>query len=192
MSLVDELAKLEELRRRGALSESEFTQAKAALLNGAPASSEPEMGGHLAHQLAEVRYQNELAQIDREWQIERQQYLIRGQYGTAQVPTTGMGIGTAVVGGVFGVFWTIMAISITGGAPDFGGFSVVKVFFPLFGVVFTGAAIGYGMYAYSRTQKYEEAFAAYKARRARVKPEQATEGQRSREHGDSSDKIRPA
>jgi phage shock protein C len=33
MSLSDELAKLEELRQRGALSEEEFTRAKARLLN---------------------------------------------------------------------------------------------------------------------------------------------------------------
>jgi hypothetical protein len=64
-----------------------------------------------------------------------------------------------------------MAVSITGNAPDFGAFAAAKVFFPLFGVVFTLAAIGYGIYACTIAQKYEEAFAAYKAQRARVKPE---------------------
>ena len=34
MSLVDELAKLDELRRNGALTEAEFEQAKARLLQG--------------------------------------------------------------------------------------------------------------------------------------------------------------
>lgn len=168
MSVVDELAKLEQLRRSGALNEAEFTKAKAALLSGAPAGSEQHLGEHLANQLAEVKHQNELAQIDREWEIERQKYLIWGRYGSAYVPTAGMGIGAAVVGGVFGLFWTIMAMSITSGGPDFGAFSVAKVFFPLFGVVFTVAAIGYGMYVYSRAQKYQDAFAAYKARRTRV------------------------
>ena len=38
MSLVDELAKLDELRRSGALSDAEFTKAKAALLSGRPQS----------------------------------------------------------------------------------------------------------------------------------------------------------
>jgi len=78
MSLVDELTKLEELRRSGALSDAEFTKAKAALLNEAPAGRGLELGEHLADQLAEVKYQNELAQVDREWESERQQYLIRG------------------------------------------------------------------------------------------------------------------
>lgn len=181
MSLVDELAKLEELRRRGALSESEFAQAKAALLSGAPGGSDQQLGQHLADQLAEVKYQNELAQIDRAWEMERQQYLIRGQHGTTHVPTAGMGIGTAIFGSVFGIFWTIMAVSITSGGPDFGGFSAVKAFFPLFGIVFTVAAIGYGMYAYSRAQKYQDAFAAYQARRARVRPESKPAADRPRD-----------
>src|SRR5262245_9661928 len=170
MSLVDELAKLEELRRSGALSEAEFTKAKAALLSGAPAGSEHQLGEHLADQLAEVKHQNELAQIDREWQIERQQYMVQGRYGTTHVPTPGMGIGTAVVGGAFGLFWTIMAIAITGGAPDEGAFSIAKVCFPLIGIVLTAGTIGYGIYTYSRAQRYQQAFATYQARRARVNP----------------------
>jgi hypothetical protein len=169
MSLVDELAKLEELRRRGALSEDEFTRAKAALLSGASPGAEQPLGEHLADQLAEVRYQNELAQIDREWENERQQYLIYGRYGTAQVPSAGMGIATAVIGGIFGVFWTIMAFSITSSGPDVGPFAIAKVIFPLFGVVFIVAAIGFGIYTYSRAQKYREAFQAYQERRARVR-----------------------
>jgi hypothetical protein len=191
MSLVDELAKLEELRRRGALSDAEFTKAKAALLGGAPAGSGQELGEHLADHLAEVRYQNELAQIDRAWEVERQQYLLRGRYGMAMVPTAGVGIGMAVVGGLFGVFWTVMALSITGSAPNFGPFAVARVVFPLFGVVFTAAAVGYGTYAYARAKKYQEAFAAYQARRERVKPE-PTAADQGREHGASSHNVKPA
>ena len=83
-----------------------------------------------------------------------------------------MGLGMAVVGGVFGLFWTIMAIAITGSAPDFGPFAIAKVVFPLFGVVFIVGAIYYGIHCYSRAQQYEEAFAAYQARRKSIQPEQ--------------------
>lgn len=168
MSLADELVKLEELRRSGALTDAEFTQAKAALLAG-PASA---ADAPLAEHLAEVRYQNELARLDREWEIERQQYLIADRYGRRHVPTAGMGMGSAVVGGVFGIFWTIMAASMTSGAPDFGAFSLIRVVFPLFGVLFTAAAVGYGLYAYSRAQKYDVAYRDYRARREKVRPEQ--------------------
>jgi hypothetical protein len=166
MSLVDDLAKLEELRRKGALSEAEFTNAKGKLLSGAPDGG-PQLGEHLADQLAEVRHQNELAQIDREWEIERQQYLIRSKYGIAHVPSVGMGIGTAVFGGAFGLFWTIMATATTWAAPDVGPFSIAKIVFPLFGIIFIVAAISYGAYCVSKAKKYQEAFDAYKARRAR-------------------------
>src|SRR5437868_14334326 len=108
MSIADELGKLEELRRSGALSEAEFAQAKPVLLSGPRADDGQQLGQDLAEQIAEVRRQNELARIDREWEAERQQYLIPYRYRTGkwQVPTTGMGIRLAVVGGVFGLLWT--------------------------------------------------------------------------------------
>ncbi len=192
MSLVEELAKLDELRRRGALTDAEFTKAKAALLGAAPAGPAGELGEHLADQLAEVRYQNELAQLDREWQNERQQYLIRGRYGVAQVPTPGMGIGMAVVVGMFGMFWTILAVSLTSGGPNDGVFAIAKVIFPLFGVLFTVAGIAVGVNAYSKGQKYQEAYAAYTARRAQVKREHTPSADRPPDHGPSSHDIKPA
>ena len=168
MSLADDLIKLEDLRRNGSLTEMEFAQAKATLLSGSPAEPAQPLADHLADQLAEVRHQNELSQIDREWQIEREQYLIPDRYGRRHVPTAGFGIVGAVVGGVFGVFWTVMAFAITSGGPDVGPFSIAKVFVPLFGVVFTVAAIGYGLYAASKAQQYQTAFQAYQQRRARA------------------------
>ena len=75
------------------------------------------------------------------------------------------GIPIAIVGGAFGVLWTIMAIAITGGAPDVGPFSVAKVIFPLFGILFTGAAIVFGVYCNVRAKKYQEAYEAYRQRR---------------------------
>jgi hypothetical protein len=191
MSLVDELAKLEELWRSGGLSDAEYAKAKTALLN---AVSQPELREHLADQLTEVKYQNKLAQIDREWQIERQQYLIRSRYGIAQVPTAGMGIGTALIGGAFGVFWTMLALSIAGAAPhptsDFS--SLIRIFFPLFGIVFTVAAIGGGIYACIKAQKYQEAFAAYQERRARVKAGQAASADLPRGPSTPNHHVKPA
>src|SRR5688500_14678191 len=117
MSIADELSKLEDLRRRGVLSESEFAQAKAAVLAGtdAPADSASE---HLAEHLADVRQQNDLARLDREWQMEREQYLVAGRRGVRHVPTTGASLAGAGVVGVFGVFWTIFAFAITSSAPS--------------------------------------------------------------------------
>lgn len=167
MSLADELAKLEDLRRSGALTDAEFTQAKAKLLaGGAPATDA--VADRLADQLAETRYQNELERVDREWQIEREKYMVADKYGRRHIPTTGTGKLTAVGGGIFGAFWTIMAFSITSGAPDAGPFSIAKIFFPLFGVAFTIGAIAYGIHLTGKAEAYNRAFAAYQARRAAV------------------------
>jgi hypothetical protein len=164
MNLADELAKLNELHFSGVLNDAEFEKAKAALLNPTLATPEP-----VQEQLTQVRYQNELARIDREWENERLKYLVRNRYGIRQVPTAGIGIAAAVVGGVFGTLWTIMAIAITGSAPNMGPFSIVKIIFPLFGVCFIVFGIAMGIYVYRRTQQYQERFQAYQARRQSVR-----------------------
>jgi hypothetical protein len=168
MSLADDLAKLEELRHSGALSESEFAKAKQAILSGSLNADQHQLDEHLV----EVKYQNELNRIDREWDIERQQYFITNRAGVRGIPTTTDGTVSAVAGGVFGTLWTILAISMTSSGPDAGPFSLVKVIFPVFGVIFTAAAIGYGVNAYNKAQKYQRAFWAYKGRRSRVKRKQ--------------------
>lgn len=174
MSIADELQKLDDLRRRGTLSDAEFAQAKARVLAGGGAPAAEPLGSHLAEQLAEVRQQNTLAEIDRAWEIERQDYMLRGKYGQRYVPTTGMAVGTAVVGGGFGVLWTIMTFAMTSDMPDFGAFSTVRVVFPLFGVLFVGAAVAWGFYGYQSALKYQAAYRAYRGRRAALDDERAT------------------
>jgi len=50
----------------------------------------------------------------------------------------------SVFASVFGVFWTIMAFAITKDAP----FPMVKIIFPLFGVMFVGMGIYQAIYSY--------------------------------------------
>jgi hypothetical protein len=172
MGIADELAKLEELRRSGALSESEFARAKAAILSGSGSASDASLGRQVSDQLAEVRYQNELAQIDREWQIERERYMITSNDGRRNVPTAGMGIATALIGGVGGLIWTIFAFSLTHAGPEgFGPPPIIGIVFPLFGVLFMCAGIGYGIYCYSRAAQYQQAFERYQARRRAMRQE---------------------
>ena len=171
MSLADDLTKLEELRRAGALTDREFAQAKAKLLAGDPAPADSAVVEKLGDQLAETRYQNELARIDREWQIEREKYMISGRYGRRHVPTKGESLVGGLFIGVFGAFWTVMAIGITSGAPDAMPFALVKVFFPLFGIAFTVFGVYTGIQAYGKAEAYNQAFAAYQTRRAAVRLE---------------------
>src|SRR5690348_5211282 len=102
MNLADELQKLQELHRSGALTDEEFAAAKAAVLakgnTEAAAPTEPVLKEHLD----EVKRQNQLAQLDREWQNEREQYMIQGRNGMRMVPTRAMSVIGGVVVAVFG------------------------------------------------------------------------------------------
>ena len=185
MSIADELAKLEELRRRGVLSDSEFAQAKATLLSSPAPSPERQLGDHMAAQLEEVRFQNELARIDREWEIEREQYMVTDRYGRRQVPTTGGStfVGFAVVG--FGVIWTVAAFIMANNGSQFlanhpmasPGESLFPWLFPCFGIMFVIAGVAMGITAHSKAQRYEQAYRAYQRRRADLLSERGEDPQ---------------
>jgi hypothetical protein len=115
----------------------------------------------MSEQLAKLRQGQKLEDIDRQWQIERESYMLRGKHGSRMTPTVAGGVITMIVGGGFGLFWTFMATTITRGAP--GG---VGSFFPLFGILFTVLVIGGGIYAISKAKRLEEAERDYRRRRA--------------------------
>jgi hypothetical protein len=148
MSIADELLKLNRLHREGMLTDEEFEKAKAAVLVAPLANPAT---GHLE----EIRNQNEVAQLDREWHNERERYMVVGRYGTRSIPSRG----TSLIGGVviagFGTLWTVMAASM--GAPGF---------FPLFGVLFVLAGVGMSAYSFIKAGEYEQAYQRYQQRRA--------------------------
>jgi uncharacterized membrane protein/DNA-directed RNA polymerase subunit RPC12/RpoP len=110
--------------------------------------------------LAQIAYQNELARIDREWEMERRNYVMRNEQGGGQPPTMAAGLfgGVLLVG--FGIFWTASAASM--GAP---------VFFPLFGVLFIAVGAVAGIGTVVKAQQYQQAYQAYQERRASIRPE---------------------
>jgi hypothetical protein len=117
----------------------------------------------VAANLETIAQQNELARIDREWQIEREQYLLRGRYGQQMPPSPGMSlVGGAVIVG-FGLLWTTLAFAITVNSP-FGGASI----FPLFGVIFIVGGLGWAVYTHKLALRYEQAHAEYQRRRREI------------------------
>jgi hypothetical protein len=122
-------------------------------LAGAPALQQ------LAQRVDRIAQQNEVANIDREWQMERERYMVTGRYGQRYIPTPGLSLlgGIAVV--AFGVIWTLIAGAITAGV---GGPALL---FPCFGVVFIAFGIGVSAYAYNKAQQYQRAYDAYQRRR---------------------------
>ncbi len=152
MSLVSELEKLEQLRQSGSLSQHEFAIAKRKLLNDD--SHDQQVADSQV-----VKIQNDIEELDRSWQIDRENYMVAGKYGHRHIPnkTTSVISGIGVTG--FGIFWTIMAGSMSSAAPG------PAQFFPLFGVMFVifGAVISYK--AYQKAEGYEQAQAAYQKKR---------------------------
>jgi hypothetical protein len=161
MGLADELQKLEQLRQAGTLSTAEFVQAKVALLNTATSITD-------SGKLEQLTREAELARVDREWESERQGFNVLSRYGIQQRPSKTVGIGSALFGGAFGAFWTYMVSSMPSSSPDFTPFNMMRMVFPIFGVIFTLYAIWTGISMYFKAQGYELAEQAYLERRAKV------------------------
>jgi hypothetical protein len=181
MGIADELQKLDELHRKGTLTNEEFVQAKSRLL-ATPIGTSLEAGALLQDQLTEVRHQNELARIDSEWEIERRQYEIRGRYGTRYVPTYGTVIATVVSGGIIGAFLAAAAYAMNIGISSFSehGISIpgfnwripvnnaILPILPWIGIGIAVLSIGTGLYRYLLVNNHHAAFAAYQSRREKV------------------------
>jgi hypothetical protein len=113
--------------------------------------------------LEEISAQNELAQLDREWELERENYMVTGRYGHKYIPgkfSSAFG-GLIVVG--FGIFWTSVAAIIT----TFAGFGVLSIF-PLFGVLIVFFGVGKSIFDFVKACQYEEAEGRYQCRRRDV------------------------
>jgi LSD1 subclass zinc finger protein len=74
----------------------------------------------MAADLAELRHDNDLDRLDRQWDQERRQFLIRGQNGELAEPS----VAGSVIGGIalaaFSVFWISIASRISGPMAMFG------------------------------------------------------------------------
>ncbi|MFM7073878.1 MAG: hypothetical protein ACKO38_19000 [Planctomycetota bacterium] len=162
MTIADDLWKLDELRRNGSISHEEFELAKRLALDGPQDASRSE-------QLEELKVQNEIAQLDREWEMERKNYMVEGRNGSRYLP----GKASSVIGGVivvaFGIFWTVTSAFLNGfGRPDFSGF------FPWFGVVFTLFGVSVSIHAFMKAGRYEEARQRYQRCRRELQDRKRT------------------
>ncbi len=113
----------------------------------------------MAGELAQLRNDAELARLDREWEQERQSYLIKNNEGQLVEPTAGGSVVTGVLTAIFGAFWTAMTSHIGGGG------------FALFGVLFIAIGVGSALYAYSKANELEAARTRYQDRRRQLSAE---------------------
>lgn len=119
----------------------------------------------LSGQVEKLTKQGELEALDREWEFERESFMIQDKRGNRHVPSgNGAMIGAFTVAG-FGLLWTIMAVSITQLAPNFGPFAIAKVIFPLFGVGFIVFAIFGGISTKQKATQFRSAEREYQRKR---------------------------
>jgi hypothetical protein len=149
MSISDELERLETLRQSGTLTQEEFQRAKERVLSAPPVES--------SQQLEEIKTQNAIAQLDREWELERENYMMTGRYGNRYLPKTESSIAGGIILVGFGTFWTLMTLST--GAP---------IFFPIFGVVFVGIGVVNCITGIRKAGQYQFAERRYRERRHRL------------------------
>jgi hypothetical protein len=161
MSLADELKELELLLRNGTLTQEEFQIAKRRVLDGSPVADHSD-------QLEAIQAQNEIAQLDREWILERESYMMTGKYGRRFLPNKFM----SVLGGiVVGCFWTFMALSMgqmANAAGPMGSLGIIGIVMPLFGAVLVIFGVSMSIFAFVRAGQYQEAYRRYQARRGIV------------------------
>ncbi len=110
----------------------------------------------LAEEVQTIRFQHELEEIDREWEMEKQQYYVTDEKGHKSLPTKG----GSLFGGLAIVVAGVVFISIAGGMRS-GLFVVVAVL-----VIGIGVATAVGNMW--KADKYEQAKQRYDAKRARV------------------------
>ena len=110
----------------------------------------------MADELAELRQNSELERVDREWEQERQKFLIRGQNGESQEPS----VAGSMIGGIllaaFSVVWMGIA-SRAAPAP-----------FAMFGVLFLIAGIAMSVISAGKARDLAAARQRYQRRRTNL------------------------
>lgn len=112
----------------------------------------------LEDELSELRYETALQRLDREWERERETYMITSKNGHRHVPTVSGAIFGGVVAGGMGLFFMIMMAGSRGGGA-----------IGLFGLVFIVFGIGIAIHSYVKAQDYLAAESRYRRRRAQLR-----------------------
>ncbi len=124
----------------------------------------------MAVQLDDLQRQSDVANLDREWELKRDEFFVTGKHGLRHLPTAGGSIVGGLVITVFGIIWTIIACGIGGAMGQHGGpFTLFGLVFPLFGVAFVGFGLWNAYHHYSKASEYEKAQEKYHRERAELK-----------------------
>lgn len=174
MGIADELQRLEQFRQAGTLTEAEFTQAKARTLSARDADvvQGPALAKLLEQQLTESRFHNDLARLDREWELERRKYLVRGNYGSWFIPTFSTVLVILLIAIAFCAFWWTTVFVITTAATQLGfrepSFWMIAGTLQVVGIVIASFIIFRALFCLLIAVNYNRAWRKYQRRRHEV------------------------
>ncbi len=114
----------------------------------------------LSDQVSRLNVNQQMAELDRRWEIQRNDYRITGKDGHSRLPTEGAAMVGGIFAVIFGTFWTVMAFAITSASP----FAAAKIF-PLFGLLFIGGGIFSAIHARNKASDYKRAKRRYESER---------------------------
>ena len=156
MNIANEIQKLQDLYRRGAISKKEYTIGKAAILAKFVPGTIVTEDSVVQKRLEEMKLLDEVTRIDLEWQAQRENYMMTGKYGNRYVPRKSIEI-------LLGILIVGIGIFFVGKAALTSNFILL-----LTGVFFVLLGIQSSMFRYGKACEYERAYQTYLSRRARV------------------------
>lgn len=109
--------------------------------------------------VAELKYRQQLEDIDRQWEQERESYMVTGKHGHRHLPSTSGSVIGGIMVVVFGVFFVAAA----------GRAGPIPV---LFGLVFIGFGLVACITSYAKADAYQQAEQAYHRRRSEARKRQ--------------------
>ncbi len=111
---------------------------------------------HISENVDRLMLQNELERLDREWMMQRKNFMVRGKQGTHRAPGRSGAVAVGLFGVVGGVAWMVFALVIGAG------------FFACFGLLFIGFAIFMAVYSSRKVKQYEMAQREFDRKRAQL------------------------
>ena len=124
----------------------------------------------MAEQLDVLQRKTALAELDRQWESQREAYYITDKDGERSLPSTSGSIAGGVIVSVFGALWVAVACGIGGAIDQVAGgpIGMIGSVFPLFGLAFVALGLWTAFHGYQKAQDYEQAHANYLHERARL------------------------
>ena len=157
MSITDEFARLQDLHERGALTDDEFTAAKAKVLASEDTGPAPAQDDGLRRDVQRLGLQNQILQLDQDWAREQDRLMLVGKGGARFIPSRDRSTFGAIFAGIAGLFLVGFTVNVPHGGP-----------LPFFGGALIVVGIVSGVSGSAKADAYEKAEAGYQQCRSEL------------------------